>query len=53
MAKSKRDDVTLECTVCGEQNYITTRNKRSHPNKMEKMKYCSRCKKETLHKEAK
>jgi large subunit ribosomal protein L33 len=53
MAKSKRDNVILKCSVCGEQNYITTRNKRNHPDKMEKMKYCPRCKKETLHKEAK
>ncbi|MDD5884802.1 MAG: 50S ribosomal protein L33 [Erysipelotrichaceae bacterium] len=53
MANSKRDQVILACSECGEHNYITTRNKRNHPNKMETMKYCSRCKKETLHKEAK
>ncbi len=53
MASSKRDNVILQCTVCGEHNYITTRNKGSHPNKMEIRKFCSRCNKETLHKEAK
>ncbi len=50
---SKRDQVILKCSECGERNYITTRNKKTHPNKMEIKKYCSRCKKETLHKEAK
>jgi large subunit ribosomal protein L33 len=53
MAKSKRDNVILKCSVCGEQNYITTRNKRSHPNKMEIKKFCPRCNKMTVHKEAK
>lgn len=50
---SKRDQVILKCSECGERNYYTTRNKKTHPNKMELMKYCSRCKKETLHKEGK
>ncbi|MCH3908757.1 MAG: 50S ribosomal protein L33 [Bacilli bacterium] len=53
MAKSKRDNITLKCSICGEQNYISTRNKKSHPNKMEIMKFCPRCNKMTLHKEAK
>ncbi len=38
MAISKRDQVILACTECGEHNYITDRNKKLHPNKMEKMK---------------
>ena len=50
---SKRDEVILKCTVCGEENYITTRNKRSHPAKMEIKKYCHRCWEKTLHKEKK
>ncbi len=50
---SKRDQVILKCSECGEHNYITTRNKKTHPNKMEIKKYCSRCNKETLHKEGK
>jgi large subunit ribosomal protein L33 len=53
MATSKRDNIILKCSVCGEQNYIATRNKRAHPDKMEKMKFCPKCKKMTLHKEAK
>ncbi len=50
---SKRDQVILKCSECGEHNYITTRNKKTHPQKMEIKKFCSRCKKETLHKEGK
>ena len=53
MATSKRDQVILKCTVCGEENYLTTRNKRLHPNKMEVNKYCPKCRKMTLHKEKK
>ncbi|MBO8426302.1 MAG: 50S ribosomal protein L33 [Firmicutes bacterium] len=52
MAK-KRDQVILKCTVCGDENYFTTRNKKTHPNKMEINKYCPKCNKETLHKEKK
>ncbi|MCR5693339.1 MAG: 50S ribosomal protein L33, partial [Bacilli bacterium] len=33
MAISKRDQVILACTECGEHNYITDRNKKLHPNK--------------------
>lgn len=48
-----RDDITFKCTVCGEENYIGTRNKKTHPDKMEIKKFCSRCNKQTTHKEKK
>ena len=48
-----RENVILECTECGEENYITTRNKRKHPEKLEVKKYCPRLRKMTLHKEKK
>lgn len=48
-----RENITLKCTVCGEENYITTKNKRKQPERIEKNKYCPRCKKETVHKEKK
>ena len=48
-----RDKLTFQCTVCAEQNYIGTRNKRKHPEKMEIKKYCPRCNKQTTHKEKK
>ena len=48
-----REFVTFKCAECGEENYIGTRNKKKHPDKMEILKYCSRCNKKTLHKEKK
>ena len=55
MAKSKEDRVSflLKCTECGEENYLTSKNKKKHPDRMELNKYCPRCKKVTLHKEKK
>ena len=50
---SKRDQFTLKCTVCGEENYISDKNKKLHPDKVETQKYCPRCMKKTLHKEKK
>ncbi|MFA6617285.1 MAG: 50S ribosomal protein L33 [Bacilli bacterium] len=48
-----RDSVMLKCTVCGEENYLTSRNKKNVPERLELNKYCSRCKKVTIHKEKK
>ena len=48
-----RENVILVCTECGEEVYITTRNKRKHPEKLEVMKYSKRLRKMTLHKEKK
>ncbi|MBQ6367876.1 MAG: 50S ribosomal protein L33 [Lachnospiraceae bacterium] len=48
-----RDDTILRCSECGEENYISTRNKKKHPEKLEIKKYCSKCRKMTVHKEKK
>lgn len=48
-----RENIILKCTVCGEENYITTKNKKKHPDRMLVKKYCHRCNKETPHKEKK
>lgn len=55
MAKSKEDRIslTLKCTVCGEENYLTSKNKKHHADRLELKKYCPRCKKVTLHREKK
>ena len=45
--------VMLACTECKQRNYNTTKNKRNDPDRIELMKYCKFCKKETLHKETK
>ena len=46
-----RINFILKCTVCGEENYLTEKNKRNTPDRLEQKKYCPRCKKTTLHKE--
>ncbi len=43
-----RENIILKCTECGEENYINTKNKRNHPDRMEVKKYCSRCNKKQL-----
>ena len=48
-----RVKITLECTDCKQRNYDTMKNKKNDPDRMELMKYCKFCRKETLHKETK
>lgn len=46
--------LTLKCTECGNKNYYTYKNKKKlQQHKLELKKYCSKCKKHTVHKEAK
>jgi large subunit ribosomal protein L33 len=53
MAKDVRPGITLECTVCKEHNYHTTKNRRNTQDRLELQKFCSKCGKHTLHKETK
>lgn len=64
MAKSKgtRILITLECTQCrsnaikraaGVSRYLTQKNRRNNPGRLELKKYCSYCNKPTLHREIK
>ena len=62
MAKSKgiRLLITLECIDCrlnidksGVSRYITQKNRRNTPDRMELKKYCSYCNGRTIHKEIK
>jgi large subunit ribosomal protein L33 len=48
-----RDKVILACTECQERNYFTTKNKRKHPERVERRKDCPRCKTHRPHKETK
>ena len=43
--------VTLACTECKSRNYITKKNKKNDPDRLEKSKYCKFCKKHTAHRE--
>jgi large subunit ribosomal protein L33 len=45
--------ITLSCSDCKNRNYITTKDKRKHPEKMELKKYCPTCNAHTVHKEIK
>lgn len=55
MAKKgeNRERIDLQCTECGEINYRTEKNKRNTTERLEIKKFCSRCKKTTVHKEKK
>jgi large subunit ribosomal protein L33 len=64
MAKNKgpRIFITLECTECrknenkrreGVSRYLTSKNRRNTPDKLELLKYCRHCNKHTVHKEIK
>lgn len=51
--KEMRTRITLACTDCKRRNYDTTKDKKTHPERMETKKYCPFCKAHTLHKETK
>lgn len=45
--------VTLECTETGERTYITTKNKRNNPERLELKKYNPRLRRDTIYRETK
>ena len=64
MAKNKgtRILITLECTECrfnknkrssGVSRYLSQKNRRNNPERLELKKYCRFCNKATIHKEIK
>ena len=53
MANEARIIITLACNECKERTYTTTKNKRTHPDRLELNKYCPRCRAHKLHREAK
>ena len=64
MAKNKgtRILITLECTECrsnlnkrstGISRYLTQKNRRNNPERLELKKYCPNCNTTTIHKEIK
>jgi large subunit ribosomal protein L33 len=48
-----RVKIVLQCTETGDRNYITTKNKRNSPERLELRKYSPRLKRYTLHRETK
>ncbi len=53
MAKATdvRPKITMACVECKERNYITKKNRRNNPDRLELKKYCRRCKTSQVHKE--
>ncbi len=53
MAKASdiRPKITLACEECKDRNYITKKNRRNDPDRLEVKKFCVKCKTHTLHKE--
>jgi len=45
--------ITLVCTECKMENYITRKNKKAHPDRLERNKFCPKCNKATAHREKK
>ena len=45
-----RDTVTLACVECNHR-YTTTKNRRTHPDRLVYKKYCPKCNKHVDHKE--
>lgn len=64
MAKSKgpRFSITIDCVECrnnqdkrsaGVSRYLTSKNRRNTPDKLELSKFCKHCNRHTIHKEIK
>lgn len=45
--------ITLACTECKERNYVTNKNKKNDPERLELKKFCPRCKTVRDHRETK
>ncbi|CAI6085234.1 MULTISPECIES: 50S ribosomal protein L33 [Cohnella] len=43
--------ITLACTTCKQRNYATTKNKRTHSDRIELKKFCKFCNEHTAHRE--
>ena len=46
-----RPKITLACVDCKERNYITKKNRRNDPDRLEMKKHCPRCNSHTAHRE--
>jgi len=53
MAKTKTLLFQLKCDECKSINYTTSKNPTENKEKLEIKKFCSKCRKHTLHKETK
>ena len=50
-ATDVRPKITLACQECKHRNYITKKNRRNDPDRLELKKFCPNCRAHTEHKE--
>jgi large subunit ribosomal protein L33 len=50
-ATDVRPKITLACTECKHRNYITKKNRRNDPDRMELNKFCPNCRAHRPHRE--
>lgn len=50
---SQDNMIKMECSVCKQANYFSTKNKKILKNRLELSKFCRHCKKHVPHKETK
>ena len=50
-ATDVRPKITMACQECKNRNYITKKNRRNDPDRMELKKFCQFCRKHTDHRE--
>ncbi|MGL4769016.1 MAG: 50S ribosomal protein L33 [Mycoplasmoidaceae bacterium] len=48
-----KKSIRLECKECKSINYLTEKNKKTHPDKLELKKFCNKCRLQTAHIETK
>ena len=46
-----RPKITMACAECKHRNYITKKNRRNDPDRIELKKFCPNCGKHTSHRE--
>ena len=52
-ATDVRPKIVLACEECKHRNYITRKNRRNDPDRLELKKFCPFCRKHQAHKEIK
>jgi large subunit ribosomal protein L33 len=50
-ATDVRPKITMACQVCKHRNYITKKNRRNDPDRLDLQKFCSNCGRHTDHRE--
>lgn len=49
--KGDRILITLQCGECRERNYSSSKNRRNDTQRLERRKYCPRCRSHRTHRE--